>query len=493
MKNNIKIASFTITMLLLIAPLIQRVLPLVKVKPLSGAIELPDTDSLTFNSWFSGSYQNKLNDFTEFEIGFRPWFVRARNQVMYSVFHQSTSYVELGKEGQLYTWGYFEAYAGLDCLGDQKVKDIAYQIKALQNALSKRNKHLLVVIAPNKARLLPDYLPEKYSKYTLATSNYDLFLKQFNELEINHIDFNAFFLSQKKSEYPIFPQTGIHWSTYGAEVAANEIIKKLPLLSGEALPHLNWNNVVLKDSVVGSDTDLENDLNLFFELDRYKLAYPNLEPTELKEEQKIPGLVISDSFYWNFYTFNFPSEFMRNNSKFLFYNNTAYDQYQNSMPADELNMAKEIDENKYFILMTTEANFSKFPFGFIDDTRPFLAIDDEIFDLKKAKAKERKLELVQHFIKEIGKDEIWKKSIREKALAKGITFEEMVELDAIYLANEEYEKELKKLEVEDIVREIKKSESWLKQVEQKAVIRGVSLEEMLILDAEYVLDQKANK
>lgn len=472
------------------APLFQRIFPLIEVKPLSGAVELPDTVGLRFDTWFSGSYQNKLNKFIEFDIGFRPWFVKMRNQVMYTVFNQSTSYVELGKNGYLYTWGYFEAYAGLDCLGEQKIEEVAYEIKALQNALSKKNKHLLVVLAPNKARILPQYLPENYNKYALSTSNYDLYLKQFNELEINHIDFNAFFLDGKKYDYPIFPKTGIHWSTYGAELAANEIIKKLSLLGNEELPYLVWNNVDLIDSVVGSDIDLENDLNLFFELDRYKLAYPNLITTELNEDQKIPGLVISDSFYWNFYVFNFPHDFMRDNSKFLFYNNTSYDQYQNSTPVDELNMTEEIELNKYFILMTTEANLSKFPFGFIDNVRTLLAIDDALFELRKKKASERKIDLINQFKDEINKDDNWKNTIREKALTKGISFEEMKQLDAVYLANEAYDKEIKELEIERIIGEIKKSENWLKAVQQKAEERGVSLEEMLVLDAAYVVDQK---
>ena len=100
-------------------------------------------------------------------------------------------------------------------------------MKFISDTLQKLNKQLLFVFAPGKASFYPEYIPDKYLTQKGIT-NYQIFLEGIKQRGINHIDFKKWFSDNKyKSKYPLYPQHGVHWSTYGTALVTDSLIKKI--------------------------------------------------------------------------------------------------------------------------------------------------------------------------------------------------------------------------------------------------------------------------
>ena len=93
-------------------------------------------------------------------------------------------------------------------------------------------------------------------------------------------------------------------------------------------------------------------------------------------------------------------------------------------------MKKEIEQQDFIILLSTEATLRKFAFGFIEKVH-------ELFfdDLKKMNDEDLKL-----IIKIIKKDTVWMKTIEQKALERNIPLDSMILNDAKWYYKNKYRK-----------------------------------------------------
>src|SRR5690606_19074770 len=77
-------------------------------------------------------------------------------------------------------------------------------------------------------------------------------------------------------------------------------------------------------------------------------------------------LVISDSYYWGMFNLGISENAFRD-SHFWYYNYEVYpDSYKSPLIASAVNLKDEIRKRDVIIIMATEANLSKFGWGFID-------------------------------------------------------------------------------------------------------------------------------
>ena len=77
--------------------------------------------------------------------------------------------------------------------------------------LDKKGTKLVSIIAPDKARVCSEYLPDNFKENELKiNNNYKEFLKQFDDKKIAHINFNDWFLQIKDTlQIPVFAKNGI--------------------------------------------------------------------------------------------------------------------------------------------------------------------------------------------------------------------------------------------------------------------------------------------
>lgn len=359
----LKNISFFGILLLLLIPLVQQQFRLVDVRPLSGAYNLPDTVALNSRNWFEAEFQEKYGPYYEYQIGFRPAFVRLRNQLYYWLYGQSTNYVVVGKGNQLFAWNYWAPFYGLDFVGEDSIRVRTERIHRLKSKLDSMGVPLLVVIGPNKVRYSAEFLPENFANKERTPNNYQAYRSALDSAGIPVVDFNAVFNEMKEEMgTAMFPNTGTHWSAYGMALCLDSILSFANQHQENVLRDIAVTNYFRKDSIVESDIDLSNDLNLIYPIRRQPNLFPEIQVNE--KGRKVKLFVIGDSFYWNLYQLDAYYETVDSSSHFWYYNNTDISFSGERKPVenyDAVSLAKEADA---VILLATEANLHLLPFDF---------------------------------------------------------------------------------------------------------------------------------
>lgn len=383
-----------------------------------------------------GDYFESVSEYRNQNFGLRPLYVRLRNQIDYSIFNKpNAKSVVIGKEGYLFEKRYIDAYYGRDFIGEDSIKHKVEKLKFVQEQLKELNKLLLVVVAPGKASFYPEHIPD-HLKSEKKRTNYEAYIEYFNSEGINHIDFSANYLSRKnKTQHILYPKTGIHWSQYGMYYSLDSIVHYIEDKKGIDLPELEISGTKKSDQAQFKDNDVERGLNLFLGLDHPKMSYPEFKIIPDGEKVRPKVLTVADSFYWQLYDLEI-SDKLFGNSKFWFYNSVVYpdSKYGRGFVfSKDKNLFEEIQKTDVVILMASEANMYKFCFDFIEQSYETLKTGIKHYE-----------ERIKSFKAQILNNTEWTASVQKKADEKGISLDHMLTLDAQYLYKLELEKKDKK-------------------------------------------------
>jgi hypothetical protein len=430
-EKNIKTGLVAVFTCMLFLPMIQRNLPLKQIAPLNGAIIKAEKPTFTWKTWFDGTFATSYDTYLNQDFGFRNLFVRLNNQLAFNLYKKAKANgVIVGKENYLYEESYIKAYYGTDFLGDSTITSKVGKLKFLADTLKTMNVDLVIVFAAGKGSFYPQYFPDKY-KTVKGPTNYEVYKRQTQNAGLNVIDFNSFFLKARDtSRYPLYPKTGIHWSSYGMIKVADSLLRYIEKLKGSDIPDIVIDSIEVTDKLRDSDMDIEGGMNLFFKLKNFPMAYPAFHYNkEGKTRPKV--LVVSDSYYWGLFSKGLSSQAF-NDSRFWFYNLDVYpDSYVNHTTINQLNIAKEITSQDVIILMATEATLNRFPWGFDDAA---------IEALKNPLLKDPKfMELILQIEQSIRSSPEWLKAEAEKAKVKKISLDSMLRLDAVYIYKTKYQ------------------------------------------------------
>ena len=408
-------------------PMIQHSSSLIEEWELKGDIKKVPSVPFTTSDWFSGKYAKGTDLYMTNNFGLRTYAVRADNQIAYSLFEETRAkQVVIGKEQYLYEKTYIDAYTGLNFLGEKKIREKVSQFKFIQDSLQARGKHLLVILAAGKASFYPEYIPDELMIETDST-NYLFYSQELKRQGIEHIDFNRWFMDHKgKMRYPLYPKTGIHWSEYGMGLATDSLIKRVEKMGNWNLPDFNMDKVFYIDERKQTDDDIELAMNLMTSFSNFKMAYPHFKiDTENKDSVRI--IMISDSFFWRMYSIGvMPKVFPE--SQFWYYNYNAYPAYFNDKTiTKDLNLEEVINNTNVFIMMSSETNLHKFPWGVEGKLSQYFK-GEYVFD-ENAAAKR----VIKRMEDKIRADKKWLGSVKQKADKLGISLDSMVYLDAVYM------------------------------------------------------------
>lgn len=365
-SNKFKFSLLTMIFIFMFIHMIYDHFNFIRIPPLKGDIRYSKKPALTIKSWFNGDFQQEQETFINEAFGFRSLYVRLNNQIGFSLFDKiNAKKVVLGKSNYLFEESYIAAYTGKDFIGEDSINIVADRIKFVSDTLAKLNKQLIIIFAAGKASFYPEYIPDKYFPIKGKT-NYKALSQAIKDRNITHIDFNKWFMAQKwKSKYPLYPQCGIHWSNYGALLAADSIIKQIEYLRKIDMPNLIFDMVEMKFPIE-IDYDIAAGMNLLFKFKTFKMAYPVYRTESFKKKTKPSVLVVSDSFYWGMYYFGISKSFK--NDHFWYYNHQVYPESSTKeVFANTLDLRCEIQKNEVIILMATEASLKNFGWGFLEN------------------------------------------------------------------------------------------------------------------------------
>ena len=425
---------YGLLMIMLGLPLIQRIIPIFDETPLKGAFSIPQKPSITIASVFDGTFQDAYNDYFEHTIGFRPLLVRINNQVDYSIFDTAqASGVIIGKQNYLFEINYIKAYKGWDYQGDSAIEAHAVKADFVHRKLAEAGKTLLFVFAPGKASFFPEYISDEYMRKSSGKkTNHDVFTEKFRKHEVPYIDFNSWFVQMKDTvSYPLYPQCGIHWSAYGVALATDSLIHYIEKERNIDMVEFSWNGFDLPDTLRNPDYDIAEGMNLLFKIPHYPMAYPRVQFGSEEGKARPNVIMVADSYYWNIFGKGY-SDRIFNDNNFWYYNVEAHNpEWPLPRKTTELDMATELGKADVIIVMATEANLYRFPYGFIDRAYETLSKED-VLENSSSMPEQQNVEIEQ-IMKSIDANPEWKAKVLQKALDKKITYNEMLKFDATWV------------------------------------------------------------
>jgi hypothetical protein len=431
MKEPVKNILFVLLLCCLLLPALQHQFRFADVGPLSGAVEKAEDTVLTVQAFMTDRYQIKTEKYLNSEFGFRNWMVRLNNQVAFSVYNQArANSVVVGKDNYLFEENYIKAYYGDNFIGEEKIRQNVARIAELRDTLKNRNIELIMIFAPGKGSYFPEKIPDRY-KQARGQTNFQTYLREIKSSGIPFIDFHNMFLQRKAgSQYPLYPQTGIHWSVYGETMAIDSISKFIGRLRAQPSTEMIWGEITFSDSLRGTDKDLEDGCNLIFPIRKYPMAYPEITFREAANKPKV--LTIADSYYWGIFGSGLAGKVF-SKPQFWYYFREAHGTEKGSQKIEDLDIRAELEKHDVVMLLCTEATMKEFPYGFAEKMlAAYVSTEKEMYQA-----------LVQDAVAAIKGSPEWLDMVRKKAAQRSISLDSMIMLDARFIADQKY-LELKK-------------------------------------------------
>ncbi|PZF73801.1 alginate O-acetyltransferase AlgX-related protein [Taibaiella soli] len=355
----------------LLAPLLQQKFHIVESGRLFGAItDSPDVN-FTIRGWWDGSYQKKKTFYLNDSFGFRTDFVRMNNQVDYFLYHRiNQRSTVVGKNGVLFERSYIDEYNGKDFVGDPEIRGKLEKLKAIQDTLTRLGKTFVFVYAPSKAYYFPDDFPDDLPKVSSKNTNYRSFRRIGDSLGINQIDCNAWFVKMKgKTEGILMSKGGVHWTFYGALMAADSIVRYV-----ENARHIDMPRFLWKEAWLGEPRPQEVDLiaaaNLIYPIAKDEYRYPILLEENDSLKTKPDMIFLGDSFLWTF-AYNNVMPHISKNWEFWYYFRQAWNQDVGSGKIPTIDLGnydwfQSLMQKDCLVMLYTEPNLPSIGNDFIE-------------------------------------------------------------------------------------------------------------------------------
>ncbi|NVK28980.1 MAG: hypothetical protein HWE14_13085 [Flavobacteriia bacterium] len=359
-------ASFLVVFGFFVFVSLQNVLGWPEIRDVNG-VETPlESNPLTWNRWATEEFQDQFSADFKRNLVARPAFIRTHNQLFYSVYGESKTYVVIGLNNQLFAYNYFPAFRGFDLQSEEVWKAKVHGLKRLQDTLEKHGIPLLVAIAPNKVRLMPENLPDELKKYPGEVTNLRRFVSLAGQEGVNVFDFNAYFESLNQVDL-LTRNTGTHWSGYGATLAMDTLLDLLNR-TDEKWSGLSYEQGYFKDSLVDGDMELADHLNLWVSVKTENATVPKIEYDTLGVV-KPDILFVADSYFWTINSLKLNHNLLSPAHSLWYYNSTNFDSRHGEIAVDSLNRWDEILRRDAVVILATESNLVDFPFGLIEDLK----------------------------------------------------------------------------------------------------------------------------
>jgi hypothetical protein len=357
-----------ILLIALLFPLAQQKLNIISSKGLEGYAQPTAIDTLSFKRWMDGRLQASVASWINDSVGFKSDLVRLRNQADWSLFciPHATRIIR-GEDDYLFGEQYLKAWQGADFKSPGYITYTVNLIRSVQDWLWKEKKiRLLVVFAPDKGTYYPEKIPARYFAGRKKLTNYSWYVERCKASGVNHIDFNGWFAGMKDSSHHVlYPKAGIHWSMYGALLAADSLSRYLSNAFGMQVPRIVFDSITLSKTPRGDDYDIGKALNLIWTMDHTPLAYPAARFAGGDANSRPRALFVGDSFYWQWYY----QEVIRNffsNTDFWYYNTDVYPaNFSKHTDVSDIDYMQAVFSQNLIVLLQTNAAYGDVGYGII--------------------------------------------------------------------------------------------------------------------------------
>ena len=513
MKKTVKVILFALTAILLFASPIQQATEFCKVNPLIGASYAKPKPVFTFQNYRNGTLQRATEGYLQQHYGFREPLTRFYNQIVWSLFRYSKvvndKRILITPDNWIFEpWTVEEYYQSRVYLYAKDSADMvkrmeaeAHRIYQLQHMLEPYGTHLFVALLPGKEQICSEHMPKNtcYFKEKKITAM-EYYSKRFKEMGVEHVNFSDWFLQIKDTvSYPLFPQTGTHWSNLASMHVADSLLRYM-----EQLGDMNLLNLKIEDTyqrTVKPDNDLEGLMNLIWPLRKAPnyLAGYTYPPDSTAVKPKF--ITIGDSFYWNLITLSYIGTPFSAYPYWYYFSTTYFNKDKTNVA--ELDFLDEVLSADFIMLSYSTSPLYGMSNGFSE--RLLLELCYEPEEINK------KLGQVRYAIQS---DSVRMQEIYNHAIPKGRTLEQELTSEVNYtiFSNLEHyfpalcdsiptQRSLKaryltgdslafvEWETRNIIQKIKGDPETMEVIQQRALEYGKELDSMVYYNARWMVEQ----
>lgn len=327
-------------------------------------------------AWWNGTLQAEFDAWLNQRIGLRGLLVRTANQFNHTLFRElpkrSGTQVLMGRDGMLFEKVYVDAYNANGRRPESELRNVSASTRRLQDRLAADGIAFLLVIAPSKAEIYPENLPESadVAGRPGRRSNYQNIVEFLRADGVNLLDAHDLFLEWKREPgMPLlFAKGGTHWNEYGAARVVERIMGRLRDLTGKDLPSVRIAGAVTNRTIVESDNDLGELVNLW---SGRPLAGPQIHPVaEVRAGSHLPDiLVIGDSFVFTLTNFMDRMGLYRKRDLYYYYNRHYFYPVAPNVALDkrQLDLLEDVRGRDAVVIEVSEYWLPRIGFGFVRD------------------------------------------------------------------------------------------------------------------------------
>ena len=255
----------------------------------------------------------------------------------------------------------------------------ALRLWKVQELLKEYGIHIFVDINPGKDLIYPEYLPKNRSYLRKEGIHaYEYLKKRFDELGVDYIDLVPVFQHIKDSvDYPLFTQTGTHWSNIASVYAFDTIVRYMETIGNQNLVNLDIGSKYY-DTTRPPDNDLELILNLASPIKSPRNQYAEVWVKKDTTSIKPNFLAVGDSYYWNIVS-NIPLWEIFQSYPYWYYNSTIYgdDAHTSTLKVD---IEQELMRPDYIMLVYSPVTLYEFSSFFLPRALLHLCYDKVAID-----------------------------------------------------------------------------------------------------------------
>jgi len=200
---------------------------------------------------FPAKFDAAFND----HFGFRSLLVRWHGLFnLHCLGISPTENVVLGKQGWLYLLESIKGYRGTKKLSKSEIDRWVLELKTKQAWCAARNIRYLVVVAPNKEDVYPEYLPSNVCRVRDYRYLDDILAALGKDSGVEVVDLQKTLLTGKAmGEGLVYDRTDTHWSQLGVFLATNEILTRLQPWFPELQPSPLSSRTLTRETKAGGD------------------------------------------------------------------------------------------------------------------------------------------------------------------------------------------------------------------------------------------------
>ena len=355
------------------------------LKPLAGVTFETERPELTYKSFASGDYQKNIEQYSRENFGFREWHIRLYNQFIYSAFNKThCHFIIPGKDGWLFYTEAYNDYYGMEPINKFHSYDRARawarknvrMMNKLRFVLKDYGIEFLCFMAPDKAEIYPEYLPDHETAPADAIHTAAYYDSLMTAIGFPHVEMTKWYKTMKDTaSFPLFPKRDTHWR-YSAVFGYDSLFCYMDSLNHFGIPDIHIHRLIQLDTLYPEND--EKTLNLLFPIGNDSPKYRADITVDPGHKPKV--LFVGDSFIWDLETY-MPWRAILDDVEIWFYNKSAFLGFEKEKhPLTEIDRLQSILKADYVVWYSSGYQWGLSSYGFVQDALLRLCVSDSLFE-----------------------------------------------------------------------------------------------------------------